>query len=117
MENFWKVWNSDSAKRYNITCTIPNEPVIFYNDGSWVPIRKASKRQLERQLSHLHDSGFIGDRERSRIWSYPAPQGEMAYDMWEAGLEQMDEMTTHPLIDEIEEELKRRKSNEQLFKS
>lgn len=112
MENFWKVWNEDRIEKYSITCEVPNEPVIFYSDGSWVPVNKASKRQLETQLSNLHGAGYVGESEVSRIWSYPAPQGEIAYDMWEAGIEEMEDMPIHPLIDEIEKELLRRFNNE-----
>lgn len=106
MENYWKAVNADKTIQYNITCVLPTAPIIFYVDGSWVPVKKANERQLKRHLDFLRSNGFIGSDEKAKCWSYPAPQGEMAYDLWESSLEQIDNVPTHPLIDAIEEELR-----------
>ena len=108
MTQYWERINKAHAEDFGITCDLPPEPIIFYKDGSWVPIKKAGTKQLTRHRDFLHANGYIGGDERARAWSFPAPQGEIACDMWEASLEQMEDLCTHPLIDAIDKELKER---------
>lgn len=105
--NYWENYNKYEKEHWGITCVLPNVPIIFYNDGSWTPVSKASERQLRGYLTYLYNCGYIGTSDIAEAWSYPMPQGEIAADMAEAELERMEDMAKHPLIDEIKAELKK----------
>jgi hypothetical protein len=105
--SYWENYNKYEKEHWGISCVLPDVPIIFYNDGSWVPVSEASKRQLISHLTYLYNCGYIGITDIAEAWSYPMPQGEIASAMFEAELERMDDMEIHPLVDEIRAELKK----------